>query len=91
MAIFWPTAKPDVLVTGTLVEPAGIVIGPSGTGCHSGVLKFPGLMMVALRPLPDESSAVSPESSSNLYEATLPAPGCPPASAAMSAADSAWS
>ncbi len=91
MAIFWPTLKPDVLVTGTLVEPAGTVIGPSGSGCHSGVLTFPGLMMVALWPLPDESSAVSPESSSNLYEATLPAPGCPLASVAMSAADSAWS
>jgi len=41
-----------VLVTGTLVEPAGTVIGPSGTGCHSGVLKFPGLMIVPPRPLP---------------------------------------
>ncbi len=59
--------NPDVLVTGTLVEPAGIVMtGPSGSGCHSGVLTFPGLMIVALWPLPDESTAVSPESSSNL-------------------------
>ena len=49
MAIFWPTLKPDVLVTGTLVEPAGIVMtGPSGSGCHSGVLTFPGLMIVSL-------------------------------------------
>ena len=36
MAIFSPTTKPDALVTGTLVEPTGIVItGPSGRGCHS--------------------------------------------------------
>jgi hypothetical protein len=48
MAIFWPALKPDVPVTGTLVEPAGTVIGPSGTGCHSGVLKFPALMIVPL-------------------------------------------
>jgi len=39
MAIFSPTANPEMLVTGTLVEPAGIVItGPSGRGCHSVVL-----------------------------------------------------
>src|ERR1039458_4465290 len=36
MAIFSPTTKPDELVTGTLVEPIGIVItGPSGRGCHT--------------------------------------------------------
>src|SRR5215475_4834807 len=62
MASFWPTVKPDVLLTGTLVEPAGtVMIGPSGTGCHSGVLALGGLTIVALRPLPDESSAVAPE------------------------------
>ncbi len=39
MAIFSPTTKPATLVTGTLVEPTGIVItGPSGSGCHSVVL-----------------------------------------------------
>jgi hypothetical protein len=54
------------------------------------VLTLGALTIVALRPLPDESSAVSPESSSNLYEATSPAPGCPPASAAISVGDSAW-
>ena len=92
MASFWPTVKPDVLVTGTLVEPAGtVMIGPSGSGCHSGVLGLGGLMIVALRLLPDESSAVAPASSSNLYEATFPAPACPLASAAISAADSVWS
>ena len=59
--------KPELLVTGTLVERTGIVMtGPSGSGCHSGVLWLGGLMIVALRPLPDESSAVGPESSSNL-------------------------
>ena len=42
MASFWPTLKPEVLVTGTLVEPAGtVMIGPSGSGCHSGVLALP--------------------------------------------------
>ena len=67
MAILSPALKPDVLVTGTLVEPAGIVMtGPSGSGCHSGVLTFPTPMIVPLRPLPDESSAVAPEASSNL-------------------------
>src|SRR5438874_2162013 len=75
MASFWPTVKPEVLVTGTLVAPAGtVMIGPSGSGCHSGVLWLGGLMIVASRPLPDESSAVGPESSSNLYDATFPAP-----------------
>src|SRR6266516_1099732 len=63
MAIFWPTVKPDVLVTGTLVEPVGIVItGPSGRGCHSGVLALaavPVLTIVAVRPLPDKSSTVA--------------------------------
>src|ERR1700754_3457981 len=34
-ASFWPAVKPVVLVTGTLVEPAGTVIGPSGSGCQS--------------------------------------------------------
>ena len=39
MAIFCPTMKPATLATGTLVEPAGIVItGPSGRGCQSVVL-----------------------------------------------------
>ena len=39
MPIFSPTAKPATLVTGTLVEPTGIVItGPSGRGCHSVVV-----------------------------------------------------
>ena len=66
MVILSPTLKPDVLVTGTLVEPSGTVIGPSGRGCHSGVLTFPTPMIVPLRPLPDESSAVAPEASSNL-------------------------
>src|SRR5262249_29587073 len=61
MASFWPTVKPDVLLTGTLVEPAGtVMIGPSGTGCHSGVLALGGLAIVALRPLPGESSAGAP-------------------------------
>src|SRR6187399_1867394 len=33
--IFSPTVNPATLVTGILVEPAGIVsTGPSGTGCH---------------------------------------------------------
>src|SRR6516225_1798580 len=34
-AIFSPTTKPVAFVTGTLVDPAGIVItGPSGSGCQ---------------------------------------------------------
>jgi len=54
MAIFWPTVKPDVLVTGTLVEPAGIAMtGPSGSGCHSGVLA------VAAVPFPALAGAFS--------------------------------
>ena len=64
-----PTLNPPVLVTGTFVELFGIVIGPSGSGCHSGVLGFAEvvpLMTVALLPLPEESIAVGPEVSSNL-------------------------
>ena len=50
--------KPDTLVTGTLVEPAGIVItGPSGRGCHSvvwllaAVPRFAILRVSALEPV----------------------------------------
>ena len=39
----------------------------------------PGELMVAVRPLPDESFAVAPLASSNRYDATLPAPWLPPA------------
>src|SRR3954447_3728604 len=94
MTILLPTAKPEVLVTGTLFEPAGTVIGPSGKGCQSGVpalLAVGSLMIVAFRPFPDESSAAGPEASSNLYEATLPAPARPLASALISVAVSARS
>src|SRR6185437_11284354 len=69
MAILWPTVKPAALVTGTLVEWAGMVIGPSGTGCHSGVLAVaadPWLTIAALWPLPEESTTVAPLLSSNL-------------------------
>ena len=49
MAIFSPTTKPATLVTGTLVEPAGIVItGPSGRGCHSVVLLPAAVPMLAI-------------------------------------------
>ena len=49
MAIFWPTAKPEVLATGTLVEPAGMVItGPSGRGCHSVVRSPAAVPMLAI-------------------------------------------
>ena len=35
-AICCPTANPTVLITETLVDPAGTVItGPSGSGCHT--------------------------------------------------------
>jgi len=51
--------KPDTLVTGTLVEAAGIVItGPSGRGCHSVVLLLAAvptlaiLCVSALEPVP---------------------------------------
>src|SRR5262249_30117665 len=43
MAILWPTVNPDALVIGALVEPAGIVTGPSGSGCPSGGLAAGGL------------------------------------------------
>src|SRR4051812_24712982 len=94
MASFWPTVNPDVLVTGTVVDPAGTVIGPSGCGCHSGgpaLATVASLPMVASRPLPDEARALGPDCSSNLYDATFPAPACPPASAVSSASESAWS
>ena len=65
MAIFSPTAKPATLVTGTLVEPAGIVItGPSGRGCHSVVLLPAAVPMLAIlrvsTPEPVSMSIVSP-------------------------------
>src|SRR5689334_11832440 len=38
-AICCPTVNPAMLVTGTFVDPAGMVMtGPSGRGCHSVVL-----------------------------------------------------
>src|ERR1035437_10122444 len=49
MPIFWPTSKPATLVTGTLVEPTGIVItGPSGRGCHKVVLLPAAVPMLAI-------------------------------------------
>ena len=65
MAIFSPTSKPATLVTGTLVEPAGIVItGPSGSGCHS-VVGLPAAVptLAILRvsaPAPVSMAIVSP-------------------------------
>ena len=46
-------------------------------------------MIVASRPWPDESIAVAPSASSNLYEATSPAPGLAAGEAATSVASSA--
>ena len=44
MAIFCPTSKPAALVTGRLVEPAGIVIhGPVDTGTNSVVMGAAGV------------------------------------------------
>src|SRR5262249_18260207 len=48
-AIFSPTTNPATLVTGTLVEPAGMVItGPSGSGCHTVVLLAAGVPRLAI-------------------------------------------
>ena len=58
---FWPTVKPFVLVTGTLVEPAGIVItGPSGSGCHSVVLPEAAVPRLAILRDSPSTSIVSP-------------------------------
>ena len=60
MAIFSPTAKPATLVTGTVVEPAGIVItGPSGKGCHN-VVALPAAYIPAARGLLAPSGAAEP-------------------------------
>src|ERR1039457_4638489 len=49
MAIFSPTTTPDAFVTGTLVEPMGMVIaGPSGTGCHTVVLLLAAVPTLAI-------------------------------------------
>jgi hypothetical protein len=62
---FWPAANPLVSVTGTLREPAGIVMyGPSGSGCHSGVLLLAGVPTLAIlrvsAPAPVSLCTVSP-------------------------------
>src|SRR5450759_2183221 len=63
MAIFSSTAKPDTLVTGTLIAPAGILItGPSGRGCHSVVLlpaAVPTLTILRVSALDEELEPVS--------------------------------
>ncbi len=49
MPIFWPTAKPAALVTGRLVEPAGIVShGPVETGMNSVVMAVAAVPTLAI-------------------------------------------
>ena len=54
MPIFWPTSKPSALVTGRLVEPAGIVSqGPVETGIKTVVMAVaavPTLAIVRVSP-----------------------------------------
>ena len=49
MPIFWPTSKPVVLVTGRLVDPAGIVShGPVDTGMNTVVRAEAAVPMLAI-------------------------------------------
>src|SRR4051794_32137569 len=58
---FWPTVKPPVPATGTLVEPAGTVItGPSGSGCQSVVLPLAAVPTPAIVRVSPSTSIVSP-------------------------------
>src|SRR4051812_22359492 len=60
MPIFCPTAKPVMLATGRLVEPTGIVIGPSGCGCQSVVLAVAAVPTLAILRDSPSTSIVSP-------------------------------
>ncbi len=52
--------KPVVLVTGTLVEPAGSVSGPSGTGCQSVVAAVAAVPIALILCDSPSTSTVSP-------------------------------